>query len=306
MSKPQDVESLVKEEDKAEEVKKDEKEEEEEGLKADGGEEEKRQEEGKPEEVESEDKQGQVEEEEKKEEEGWVPWEREDEANDRDEKDMLSSSFPPPPPIPPPPQWEPATFWEKLWYPVVRGSALDPNDDGRPRRIWGYLGGGEDEVDLPLLPDGDPPADAVLPKFTKNDFADTTWTIGLAYRGVLPFLPQKVQRVRVLLQGDGTVVWDRGLLGLPGKGSWSLNEETNVFRFQKDTPFALNGRQWYPTLLAKEENRYYMEGYILGWGPVLPLTVLGLWQAYRDDVPEDERGPAPWDAYSESGPVLEG
>jgi len=221
---------------------------------------------------------------------------------EEEDDDYWRPSFPPPPPKP---VYEPSNFLEKVWYKVVEGSSLDPNDDGRARRIWGFLSGDEEE-DLPLLPDGDPPADAELPKFTKDDFADTTWTVGLAYRSSLPLVPPSIKRTRILLRGDGSVLWDKDLFGFPGKGSWVINEETNVFRFQRDTVFAINGRQWYPTLLASEKSRYYLEGYIIGWSPLQALKVFGLWQAYRDDVPEDERGPAPWEDYSNEGPVLEG
>jgi hypothetical protein len=91
-----------------------------------------------------------------------------------------------------------------------------------------------------------------------------------------------------------------------GKGQWSYDERTNVFRFGRETFWSLNGRRYFPTLLTSEQNLYYMEGFILGWAPLQPLTVYGMWQAYRDDVSEEERGPAPWDNADGSDDVLLG
>lgn len=57
----------------------------------------------------------------------------------------------------------------------------------------------------------------------------------------------------------------------------------------------MNGRRSFPTLLTEDRSLYYMEGFVIGWAPFDPLKVYGLWQAYRDDVSEEERGIAPWD-----------
>lgn len=180
---------------------------------------------------------------------------------------------------------------EDKWLKFIEGTSLHPDDDGRRRTIFGYLNDIEDDPDLPLLPGGDPDDDAELPYFTANQFVNTTWTVGLLYDGPL----KSVRRRRVVFGENGKVLWDKGPFGISEGGAWKYDSRTNVMKFSLKTLATLNGRRIFPTLLAKEENLYYMEGYIIGWAPYTPLTCWGLWQAYRDDVDPEVRGPAPWD-----------
>jgi hypothetical protein len=54
--------------------------------------------------------------------------------------------------------------------------------------------------------------------------------------------------------------------------------------------------------MCEERSLYFMEGFVIGWAPFTPLSVYGMWQAYRDDVSEEEReskGKAPWEEREE-------
>ncbi len=189
---------------------------------------------------------------------------------------------------------EPTTWWGKQWRSVVRGTSFDPAEEGRRRSIFGFYQKEQEEApDLPFLPYGDPPEDAELPVFSAQDFGNTSWTVGVFWEGGNPF--RRVDRTRVFFRDDGRAVWLRG----GDKGEWSYDARANVFRFGRETSLSLNGRRSFPTLLTEERSKYYMEGFVIGWAPFTPLCVYGLWQAYRDDVSDEERGPAPWDEREE-------
>jgi hypothetical protein len=190
-------------------------------------------------------------------------------------------------------EYVPKTWWEERWYSFVKGTSFDPNEEGKRRSIFGYYENSEEaQLDLPFLPGGDPPEDAELPEFEASEFYNTTWTVGILWKGPLGL--QRLQRKRVFLRDDGRAVWDDF-----GKGAWSYETRSNVLRFGRETFLSLDGRRSFPTLLTSEQNRYYLEGFVIGWAPFNPLDVYGMWQAYREDVDEEERGPAPWEDYDQ-------
>ena len=186
-----------------------------------------------------------------------------------------------------PPAFVPKNWLEAQWYQLIKGTSFDPNDTGKRRSIFGYYREGVEEgPDLPFLPSGDPPEDVELPTFSVNDFQNTTWTVGVLWDG--PF--KRVERTRVFFRDNGKAVWVSKAMG-----DWSYDARSNVFRFGRESFFSWNGRRSFPTLLTQEKSKYYMEGFVLGWAPLSPLSVYGMWQAYRDDISEEERGTPPWE-----------
>ena len=47
-----------------------------------------------------------------------------------------------------------------------------------------------------------------------------------------------------------------------------------------------------------------MEGYVRGWSPISPASVVGQWQAKRLGVDKNEAGIAPWFKEEEKAPEL--
>ncbi|EWM28344.1 hypothetical protein Naga_100846g1, partial [Nannochloropsis gaditana] len=193
-----------------------------------------------------------------------------------------------------PPSGAPKAWWEQKYLQLVEGTSFDPAEAGKRRSIFGYYQReGEEAPDLPFLPSGDPPEDAELPVFRREQFVNTTWTLGTVSDGWNPL--KRVQRTRVFFREDGRVIWVNG----GNKGEWTFDARSNVFRFGRESFLSWNGRRSYPTLLTEERSLYYMQGFVIGWAPFTPLSVFGLWQMYRDDVSEEERGVAPWEEEEE-------
>jgi hypothetical protein len=228
------------------------------------------------------------------------PVRRDEEQQEGEHGEEAAEVFEPVPYVEPEPAFVPQTWWDKQWFGLVKGTSFDPNEEGKRRSIFGYYAkeGREEPPDLPFLPYGDPPEDAQLPFFDKADFANTTWTVGILWKGGLF---KRVERARVFFRDDGKVVWTTG-----AQGTWSCDSRSNVFRFGRSSPLGLNGGRSFPTLLTREDSRYFMEGFVIGWAPFSPLDVWGMWQAYRDDVSEEERGTAPWEGRDEGRDVVEG
>lgn len=126
------------------------------------------------------------------------------------------------------------------------------------------------------------PAEPEPPKrFESADFAGSEWKIGVLWGE-----EQDIEVSWFRCKADGKSEWG---FKQGNEGRWSLDDGVYL-TVTRNYFLGWNGRRIYSAKVTDDCN--YLEGYVRGWKPWEPASIMGQWQAFRLGV--ERPNPPPW------------
>lgn len=147
--------------------------------------------------------------------------------------------------------------------------------------IWGNP---VSEAELAALTTPEPPPEpepAEPKKFEAADFAGSEWKIGVLWGE-----EEDIEVSWFRCKDDGKSEWG---FRTGNEGRWSLDDGVYL-TVTRDYFLGWNGRRIYSAKVTEDCN--YLEGYVRGWKPWEPASIMGQWQAFRLGV--ERPNPPPW------------